>query len=141
MRHFATEQGWGSSTAKLGVRSTMRDADTYCGMPQNSGREVPPHSFAKHGEYTGWIYIIPSARSALSQTTWPWVYRQLYTPACTPHRARFQQHKGLAGGIQAAVHPRVHTPQGQKQSAVRVGRVDGPGPLQQTGQTPVALRR
>ena len=29
---------------------------------QNSGREVPPHPFAGHGEYTGWVYIIPSAR-------------------------------------------------------------------------------
>ena len=92
MRHFATEQGWGSSTAELIMHSTVCDADTCCGMPQNSGREVPPHSFAKHGEYTGWIYIIPSARSALSQTVSGLeVCRQLYTPVCTPHRARIQQ--------------------------------------------------
>ena len=36
---------------------------------QNSGREVPPHPFAKHGEYTGWVYIIPSARCSLGLHT------------------------------------------------------------------------
>ena len=31
---------------------------------QNSGKEVPPHSFAYRGQYTGWIFVISSAKCA-----------------------------------------------------------------------------